>query len=58
MEDKKRPNVLPVSFKNNVSEQLLLDWAYDRGELYGFSNYVKQLIREDMQNHINTYKTT
>jgi hypothetical protein len=38
-----------VSFKDNVRDKMLLEWALDQSYLYGFSGYVKKLIEDDMK---------
>lgn len=39
-----------VSFKDNVRDRVLLEWANDRAEEYsGFSAYIKRLIQKDME---------
>lgn len=38
-----------VSFKNNMRDTILLEWAMDKAECYGFSSYIKMLIEEDMK---------
>lgn len=48
MEAIKKSNIIPVSFKNNVQDQILLCWTYEQGELVGNSAYIKTLIKEDM----------
>lgn len=46
MEEKDRRK--NISFKNNIKDKMLLEWANDRSKVYGFSNYIKQLIEKDM----------
>lgn len=38
-----------VSFKDNVRDVMLLEWALDQSQLYGFSGYIKSLIEKDMK---------
>lgn len=38
-----------VSFKDNVRDTMLLEWALDQSQLYGFSGYIKGLIEKDMK---------
>lgn len=39
-----------VSFKDNVKDKILLEWANERAEEYnGFSAYIKRLIQKDME---------
>lgn len=38
-----------VSFKDNVKDKMLLEWANDQSQYYGFSQYIKQLIEMDMK---------
>lgn len=41
-----------VSFKDNVKDRILLEWANDRAEEYnGFSAYIKRLIQMDMEGY-------
>ena len=48
-----------LSFKDNVRDRVLLEWANDRAEEYsGFSAYIKRLIQKDMEGHYdNTTKS-
>lgn len=38
-----------ASFKDNVKDKILLEWANDNSKVYGFSQYIKQLIEKDMK---------
>lgn len=41
-----------VSFKNNVMDNMLLKWAEDQSQIYGFSSYIKKLIENDMKSSL------
>ena len=47
-----------VSFKDNVKDRVLLEWANDRAEEYnGFSAYIKRLIQRDMEGYYDINKS-
>ena len=47
-----------VSFKDNVKDKILLEWANDRAEEYnGFSAYIKRLIQKDMEGYYDSDKS-
>lgn len=46
-----------VSFKDNMKDKILLEWANDRAEEYnGFSAYIKRLIQKDMEGYYDSNK--
>ena len=47
-----------VSFKDNMKDRVLLEWANDRSEEYnGFSAYIKRLIQRDMEGYYDFDKS-
>ena len=47
-----------VSFKDNVKDIILIEWANDRAEEYnGFSAYIKRLIQKDMEGYYDSNKS-
>ena len=48
-----KPNVIPVSFKDNIEDKLLLDWLEDKFSEYGNkSNYIKYILRKEMKKEL------
>ena len=51
---KEKPTIINISFKNNtLDDKLLLDWLQQKFEIYGKSNYIKQVLRKEMLREIN-----
>lgn len=50
-------NIIPVSFKDNIEDRILLEWLNDRFEEYnGKSNYIKYVLRKEMQKDLKENK--
>ena len=46
--------IIPLSFKDNIDDRILLEWLNDRFEEYGNkSNYIKYVLRKEMLREIN-----
>ena len=42
-----KPTIIPVSFKDNLEDKLLLAWLEDRfSEYNGKSNYIKYVLKK------------
>ena len=50
--EKKKPNVETISFKDNVSDNMLWDFFLEKSAVIGKSAYVKQLIKKDMDDEM------
>lgn len=49
-----KPTIIPVSFKDNLEDKLLLAWLEDRfSEYNGKSNYIKYVLKKEMQCQLN-----
>lgn len=49
--------IIPLSFKDNVEDKILLSWLNDRFEEYGNkSNYIKYVLRKEMQKDLKENK--
>lgn len=52
-----KPNVIPVSFKDNIEDKLLLDWLEDKFNQFGNkSNYIKYVLRKEMKKELEEKK--
>ena len=52
-----KPTIIPVSFKDNIEDRILLEWLNDRFEEYnGKSNYIKYVLRKEMQKDLKENK--
>ena len=52
-----KPTIIPVSFKDNIEDRILLEWLNDRFEEYnGKSNYIKYVLRREMQKDLKENK--
>ena len=50
-----KPIVIPVSFKTStLDDKMLLDWLEEKFKVYGKSNYIKLVLKEKMEEEINT----
>lgn len=48
-----RPTVINISFKTStLDDQMLLDWLEEKFQIYGKSNYIKQVLKEKMKQEI------
>lgn len=48
-----KPIVIPVSFKTStLDDKMLLDWLEGKFEIYGKSNYIKQVLKSEMKREI------
>lgn len=48
-----KPIVIPVSFKTStLDDKMLLDWLESKFEIYGKSNYIKQVLKAEMKREI------
>ena len=51
---KEKPTLINISFKKNtLDDTMLLDWLQRKFEVYGKSNYIKQVLRKEMLKEIN-----
>ena len=51
---KKKHTLINIRFNNNtLDDKLLLDWLQRKFEIYGKSNYIKQVLRKEMLKEIN-----
>lgn len=49
--------IIPLSFKDNIDDRILLAWLNDRFEEYGNkSNYIKYVLRKEMQKDLKENK--
>ena len=49
--------IIPLSFKDNIEDRILLEWLNDRFEEYnGKSNYIKYVLRKEMKKEIEANK--
>ena len=49
--------IIPLSFKDNIDDRILLEWLNDRFEEYnGKSNYIKYVLRKEMQKDLKENK--
>ena len=52
-----KPTIIPVSFKDNIEDRILLEWLNDRFEEYnGKSNYIKYVLRKEMKKNFKENK--
>ena len=52
-----KPTIIPISFKDNIEDRILLEWLNDRFEEYnGKSNYIKYVLRKEMQKNLKENK--
>jgi hypothetical protein len=52
-----KPTIIPVSFKDNIEDRILLEWLNDRFEEYnGKSNYIKYVLRKEMKKDLKENK--
>lgn len=50
----KENTVIQVSFKNQtLDDQMLLDWLEEKFKIYGKSNYIKLVLKQEMMREIN-----
>lgn len=50
-------NIIPVSFKDNIEDRILLEWLNDRFEEYnGKSNYIKYVLKKEMKKDLKENK--
>lgn len=48
-----KPNVIPISFKDNIEDKLLLNWLEEKFSEYGNkSNYIKYILRKEMKKEL------
>lgn len=53
---KNNKTVIPLSFKNNMDDKLLLAWLEDKFTEYGNkSNYIKYILRKEMLRESNDF---
>ena len=51
---KEKPSIINISFKKQtLDDAMLLDWLQQKFEIYGKSNYIKQVLRKEMLKEIN-----
>ena len=51
---KEKPIIINISFKRQtLDDAMLLDWLQQKFEIYGKSNYIKQVLRKEMLKEIN-----
>ena len=51
---KEKPIIINISFKRQtLDDVMLLDWLQQKFEIYGKSNYIKQVLRKEMLKEIN-----
>ena len=51
---KEKPIIINISFKTQtLDDRILLDWLQGKFEIYGKSNYIKQVLRKEMLKEIN-----
>ncbi|MGL5752776.1 MAG: hypothetical protein ACRCXT_19715 [Paraclostridium sp.] len=51
--DKKKNEIIPLSFKNNsMEEQMLLQWIKDKSAMMGKSTFIKHTLFEVMQEEL------
>ena len=49
--------IIPLSFKDNIDDRILLEWLNDRFEEYvNKSNYIKYVLRKEMQKDLKENK--
>ena len=49
--------IIPLSFKDNLEDKLLLAWLEDRfSEYNGKSNYIKYALKKEMQKDLKENK--
>ena len=49
--------IIPLSFKDNIDDRILLEWLNDRFEEYnGKSNYIKYVLRKEMKKDLKENK--
>ena len=54
---KEKPTIINISFKKNtLDDAMLLDWLQQKFEIYGKSNYIKQILRKEMQKDLKENK--
>ena len=54
---KEKPTIINISFKNNtLDDKLLLDWLQQKFEIYGKSNYIKYVLKKEMQKDLKENK--
>ena len=52
-----KPTIIPVSFKDNIEDRILLEWLNDSFEEYnGKSNYIKYVLRKEMKKDLKENK--
>jgi hypothetical protein len=52
---KKKPTVIPVSFKTEtLDDKLLLDWMEEKFIWYGKSQFIKSVLRKEMMREIQS----
>lgn len=52
-----KPTIIPVSFKDNIEDRILLEWLNDRFEEYNSkSNYIKYVLRKEMKKDLKENK--
>ncbi|WP_276629553.1 MULTISPECIES: hypothetical protein [Terrisporobacter] len=48
-----KPNIVYLSFKDNLEDKMLLDWLEDKFNQFGNkSNYIKYVLRKEMQQEL------
>ena len=50
MREKKKATLVSVSFKDNINDKMILEWLEEKSETIGKRAYIKQLIKNDMEN--------
>ena len=50
---KNKNTIVQVSFKTQtLDDKMLLDWLEEKFAIYGKSNYIKQVLKKEMQREI------
>ena len=50
MKEKKKATLVSISFKDNINDKMILELLEEKSETIGKSAYIKQLIKNDMEN--------
>ena len=50
MKEKKKATLVSISFKDNINDKMILEWLEEKSETKGKSAYIKQLIKNEMEN--------
>lgn len=50
---KEKPLIINISFKRQtLDDKMLLDWLEEKFKIYGKSNYIKLILRQEMLKEI------